>query len=78
MNLLLPKAGGFTASPWLSGGHVFCLDENGRTFVIEPGPTLKLVATNKLEGMFWSDPAIIDRALLLRSVEHFYRISVVD
>jgi outer membrane protein assembly factor BamB len=71
----LPQAGGFTASPWVAGGHIFCLDENGRTFVVEPGPEFKTVATNKLNGMFWSSPAITDGSLLLRSVDHLYRIS---
>lgn len=71
----LPGAGGFTASPWAAGGYVFCLDEKGQTFVIAPGPEFQLVATNRLDGMFWSSPAIQNEALLLRSVDHLYKIS---
>ena len=71
----LPKAGVFTASPWTEGNNVYCLDGKGNTFVIEPGTELKLKNTNKLNGMFWSSPALVDDAVLLRSVNHLYRIS---
>ncbi len=71
----LPNAGGFTASPWAAGGNVFCLDENGTTFVIAAGPELNVLETNKLSGMFWSSAAVAERALLLRSADHLYRIS---
>lgn len=55
----LPGAVGFTASPWASDGKVFCLDEDGQTVVLEAGPTLKVLATNKIDEMFWSSPAVI-------------------
>ena len=71
----LPGAGGFTSSPWAARGHVFCLDENGQTFVIAPGPEINVLETNELTGMFWSSPAITGRGLLLRSSEHLYCIS---
>ena len=71
----LPRAGGFTASPWAAAGHVFCLDENGNTFVLETGPQLNVVQTNPLNGMFWSSAALAEGTLLLRSVDHLYRIA---
>jgi outer membrane protein assembly factor BamB len=74
----LPGAGGFTSSPWAAGGHVFCLDENGNTFVIAAGPELKVAGTNKLNGMFWSSAAMTNGTLLLRSADHLYRISPKD
>lgn len=71
----LKQAGVFTASPWTDGKHVYCLNENGRTFVIEPSEKHKLVSTHELNGMFWGSPAVIEGKLLLRSAEHVYCIS---
>ena len=71
----LPRAGGFTASPWSTAGKLFCLDENGSTFVIEPAPDFKLVATNQLDGQFRSSPAIAGGRLILRSVDHLFCVA---
>ena len=68
-------ARGFTSSPWAYGGKVFCLDEAGTTYVIEPGAEYKLVRTNKLDEMFWSSPALAGGKLLLRGVDHLYCIA---
>jgi outer membrane protein assembly factor BamB len=68
-------ASGFTASPWAYGGKIFCLDETGQTFVIAPGPELKVEATNKLDDQFWSSPAVAGNHLLLRGVRHLYSIA---
>ena len=71
----LPSAAGFTASPWSSGSNVFCLDQDGQTFVLSAGPEFKLLATNKLDReMFWSSPAIAGGSLFLRGTEHLYCI----
>jgi outer membrane protein assembly factor BamB len=73
----LPNARGFTSSPWAADGKVFCLDEEGRTFVIEagPGPKLKVASTNKLDDMFWSSVAVVGDKLLIRGVNHLYCIA---
>lgn len=70
----LPAAGGFTASPWRSGDEVFCLDENGQTFVLPANGKFEVRLTNRLAGMFWSSAAITDDELILRSVDHLYCI----
>lgn len=71
----LPEATGSTASPWAAGGKVFCLDEVGRTSVLESGPKFKLLATNRLdEDLFWASPAFTGDRLILRSLEHLYCI----
>lgn len=75
----LPGAGGFTSSPWAAKDKVFCTDENGRTFVMSATESkLDVVATNRLDGMFWSSPAIADNSLLLRSAEYLYRIAAPE
>jgi hypothetical protein len=73
----LPGASGFSASPWAADGKVFCLDENGRTFVVTAGPELQVIAVNALDEMFWSSAAADGDHLLLRGVDHLYRIGGV-
>ncbi|QDU27785.1 outer membrane biogenesis protein BamB [Anatilimnocola aggregata] len=70
----LPSAKGFTSSPWAGDGKVFCLDESGQTFVLEAGNELKVLATNKLDDMFWSSAAIAGDQLLLRGIDRLYCI----
>jgi len=72
--LRLPGAKNFTASPWANQERVFCMDEAGQTFVLAAGPKSKLLATNKLDGMFWSSAAVVEDRLLLRGVEKLYCI----
>ena len=70
----LPGAKGFTSSPWAADGKVYCLDEDGQTFVIAAGPELKVVATNKLDDMFWSSASVAGNRLLLRGLDRLYCI----
>jgi outer membrane protein assembly factor BamB len=41
--------GHFTASPWMCGDKLFFLNERGDTYVVQSGPTFRLLATNTLE-----------------------------
>lgn len=71
----IPEAAGFTASPWVAGGSVCCLDETGKTFVLERGPKFHLLATNRLdENLFWASPAFSTGRLFIRSMEALYCI----
>ena len=70
----LSGASGFTSSPWAYEGKVFCLADDGDTFVVQDGPEFKLLGTNKLGEMCWSSPAVAGGALFLRTVEHLYCI----
>ena len=71
----LPEATGSTASPWMAGGKIYCLDEVGRTSVLESGTKFKLLATNRLdEDLFWASAAFTGDRLILRSMEHLYCI----
>ena len=71
-------AKGFAASPWAYDGKVFCLDEDGQTFVLDAGKELKVLGTNKLDDLFWSSIAISDGHLLLRGLNHLYSIGPRD
>ena len=69
--------GSFTASPIAAGGLVYFLSETGETFVIEPGPKLKMVAEislgSKME-MFRASMAVCQGEIFVRSQTHLYRI----
>lgn len=68
----LEGAKGFTSSPWAHAGRVFCLDEEGQTFVLAAGPQLEVLGINKLDDMFWSSVAVAGDKLLLRGLEYLY------
>lgn len=69
-----PAAAAFTVSPWAYNGKIFCLSEDGDTFVIEAGPEFKVVGKNSLDEMSMSTPAIVGKSLILRTVSALYRI----
>ncbi|MGO8925320.1 MAG: PQQ-binding-like beta-propeller repeat protein [Limisphaerales bacterium] len=72
----LPGGLHFTASPWASNGRVFCLNEDGVTFVVRAGDRFELLHTNKLAGddMCMATPALAGDRLLIRSAARMYCI----
>lgn len=70
----LHGAKSFTSSPWVHDGKLYCLDEDGHTFVIEAGPEFKLLGKNEIKDMFWSTPALSRDALYLRGADRLYCI----
>jgi outer membrane protein assembly factor BamB len=69
-----PGATRFTASPWAYHGKIFCLSEDGDTFVIEAGPQYKLVGKNSLDEMCMATPALVHGSLIIRTLSKLYRI----
>lgn len=67
-----PKGASFTASPWSYNGQLFCLSEEGDTFVLNVGPKYELVETNSLEELCIACPAIADGKLLIRTASKLY------
>ena len=67
----LPKAKQTAASLWATADRVFVLDESGRTFVIEVGPTFKMDEPNKLDETFWATPAVAGGDLFLPESTNF-------
>jgi outer membrane protein assembly factor BamB len=70
----LKGAKGFTSSPWARDGKLYCLDENGQTFVIQAGPKFALLTKNDIKDMFWATPAVARDALYLRGADRLYCI----
>jgi len=64
----------FWSSPWAHDGKIYCVDEDGQTFVLQAGAEFKLLGKNSLKEMFWSTPAIAGDAILLRGVDNLYCI----
>ena len=72
----IPDGRAFTASPWSYGDRIFCLNEDGDTFVIEPGDEFKVAHVNSLadDDMGMATPAIAGDRLLLRTSARLYCI----
>lgn len=70
----LPQGLHFTASPWAYDGKVFCLDEDGVTFVLRAGDEFELLHTNTLadDDMCMATPAIVGDRLLIRTSARVY------
>ncbi len=64
----------FTTSPWAYDGKIFCLSEDGDTFVIAAGPKMQVLAKNSLGEMCLASPAIVPGALIIRTTEALFRI----
>jgi outer membrane protein assembly factor BamB len=69
------EASGFTSSPWAYNGKIFVLSEDGDTFVIQAGPTFKIIGKNSLNEMSMATPAIVRGSLILRTQTKLYRIA---
>jgi outer membrane protein assembly factor BamB len=70
-----PDASGFTASPWAYNGRIFAISEDGETFVMEAGPTFKVLAKNPINGMVLATPAIARGSVFIRTNTSLYRIA---
>ena len=66
--------GRYGASLLYADNRIYACSKQGKTTVIEPGPTFRELAVNKLEGRFWASPAVAGRSLLLRTQTHLYRV----
>jgi outer membrane protein assembly factor BamB len=64
----------FTASPWAYGGKVFCLNEEGKTFVVAAGEKYELLKVNDLDEFALASPALLGDRLLLRTESRLYSI----
>jgi outer membrane protein assembly factor BamB len=70
-----PEGASFTASPWAYNGKVFCLSEDGDTYVVAAGPEFKVINVNRLEELCLASPAVIDGKLLVRTASRLYCIA---
>lgn len=64
----------FTVSPWSYNGKIFCLNEDGDTFIVKAGPAFELLGKNSLGEMCMATPAIAGKTLIIRGATNLYAI----
>ncbi|PYP89335.1 MAG: serine/threonine protein kinase [Blastocatellia bacterium AA13] len=69
-----PAATAFTTSPWAYNGKLFCLSEEGQTFVVKTGEQFQLLHVNELDDMALASPALVGERLLIRTEHRLYSI----
>ena len=69
-----PAATNFTTSPWAYNGKLFCLSEEGQTFVINTGEQFQLSHVNALDDFVQASPALVGERLLIRTEQRLYSI----
>lgn len=76
----IPEGRAFTSSPWAYDGKIFCLNEDGVTFVIKAGDQFELLHDNKLadDDMCMATPAIAGDRLLIRTSARLYCVREGD
>ncbi len=67
-----------SASPISTDGRIYFCGESGATTVIRPGPEYQELAVNPLDGRIMASPAVVGRAIILRTDTHLYRIEEPD
>lgn len=72
-----PK-GSFTSSPWAYGGKVFCLSEEGLTYVIKACPEFEILNTNPLEELCIATPSVAGGKLLVRTLTKVYCLTATE
>lgn len=72
----IPLGRAFTSSPFSYAGKIFCTNEDGVTFAIQPGAEFKVLYTNELaeDDMCMATPVVVGDRLLIRSSARLYCI----
>ena len=66
--------GNYSASPLAADGRIYCFSEEGKTAVLAAARDFRKLAENNLDDGFMSSPAVVGKALFLRTRTHLYRI----
>jgi hypothetical protein len=64
----------FTASPWAYRVHIFCLSEDGDTYVVKAGDSFEISHVNSLNEMCMATPAMANGRLFIRTMSQLYCI----
>lgn len=65
----------FSSSPWADESRIFCLSEDGDTFVLEPGDEFRIERTNSLGEMSLATPAVSGSSVFVRTATKLYKIA---
>jgi outer membrane protein assembly factor BamB len=66
--------GGFSSSPLLAAGRIYCQNEKGKTFVLKAGKTTEELGQSNMTEPTLASFAVADGALFLRTESNLYRI----
>ena len=66
--------GSYCASPIHADGRIYFCSTQGKSTVLKAGRTFDVLATNVLAAGCMASPAVVDKALILRTKTHLYRI----
>ena len=67
--------GGFSASPWAYNGKIFVISEDGDAYAIDTTNDFRVVATNSLDEVAMSSPAIARGSLFIRTRSQLWRLT---
>ena len=70
--------GNYSASPVFGDGKVYFASEDGKVTVVQAGEKLAIAGENQLAGTIKATPAIVGRAVFVRTDRHLYRIEDLD
>jgi outer membrane protein assembly factor BamB len=65
---------GFTASPVASAGKLYFTSEHGSVFVVKPGATFTVLATNQMGEVCMATPAISESTIFFRTEGHLVAV----
>jgi outer membrane protein assembly factor BamB len=68
--------GNYSASPVFADGRLYFASEEGVTTVLAPGPSPRVVSTNRLDGATLASMAVSNGSMFIRTETHLYRIAV--
>lgn len=66
--------GNHVASPIYADGRLYFCSTQGKTTVLRAGRVFEVLTTNELDAGFMASPAVLGKALILRTKTHLYRI----
>ena len=80
--------GEYSASPIYADGRIYCFSQDRKATVLTPSRrfeqqaagqlALNVLAENELDEGFMASPAVVGKALILRTKTHLYRIEQLD
>ena len=68
--------GNYSASPIVVDGRIYFSNQEGQTVVIKPAATFEQLALNKLDDGCMASPAVVGKAIILRTKTALYRIEI--
>ncbi len=66
--------GDYGASLLYAENRIYMTNKDGKTTIIQPGRTFKVLAVNELDGFIGASPAVAGKSLIMRTKTDLYRV----